>query len=91
MAKPSMQAPSRTRHAGLWAEGHEQQLQELGRLMQAEGLGLQTARMRFDRLYALERLALAHASGGDRLRSVALALFALYELPYGAPRADELH
>lgn len=54
-------------------------LQELQRLLQAEGLALQPTRMLYDRLYAFERLAAAHASANPALREQALRLFERYQ------------
>ena len=47
-------------------------------LMGREGLAVQVPRMCFDRLYAYECIALAHAGGQDALRRLALELFQAY-------------
>lgn len=47
-------------------------------LMARERWPVQLARMCYDRLYAYERIAQAHASADDALRSVALRLFQAY-------------
>jgi hypothetical protein len=56
-----------------------EELQAFTRLMQAEGLPLQPTRMIYDRLYAFERLALAHGSGQRALQQMALHLFDVYQ------------
>ncbi len=48
------------------------------RLMAAEGLAVDLPRICLDRLYAFERIARGHASANDRLRAMALQLFAAY-------------
>lgn len=50
-------------------------LQEFRQLMAAEGHAVQVARLCFDRLYAYERIALAHAGSDATLRALALRLF----------------
>jgi hypothetical protein len=47
-------------------------------LMAGEGQSVQLARMCYDRLYAHERIAVAHASAHDPLRRLALELFQAY-------------
>lgn len=47
-------------------------------LMATDGWPVQLARMCYDRLYAYERIAQAHASAQDPLRRVALELFQAY-------------
>ena len=62
----------------LGAAGGEAGLQALQRfhgLMAAEGHPVQITRLCFDRLYAYERIALAHASSDPVLRQLALQLF----------------
>jgi hypothetical protein len=49
------------------------------RAMAAQGHAVQSARLGYDRRYALDCLALAHASSDAALRSLALQLFAAYE------------
>ena len=49
------------------------------RLMAAQGWAVDLPRMCQDRLYACERMALAHTSTDPRLRAFSLALFAAYE------------
>ena len=46
--------------------------------MALHGQPVQVARMCFDRRYAFERIAQAHACGEDRLRRLALELFQAY-------------
>jgi hypothetical protein len=58
-------------------------LAEFSAAMRAQGLVAQPQRMRYDRLYALQRLRAAHAAGDDRLRALAVRLFDLYQ---GWPR-----
>jgi hypothetical protein len=55
------------------------QLWQLQDLMQAQGLDLQPTRMVYDRLYALERLARAHAQGDATLQALAQDLFDTYQ------------
>lgn len=52
-----------------------QALQRFHVLMATEGHPVQITRMCFDRLYAYERIALAHASSDPTLRQLALQLF----------------
>jgi hypothetical protein len=52
-----------------------QALQRFHALMAAEGHPVQMTRMCFDRLYAYERIALAHAGSDPALRQLALQLF----------------
>lgn len=52
-----------------------QALQQFRTLMATQGHGVQVARMCFDRLYAYERIALAHAGSDPALRELALQLF----------------
>jgi len=54
-------------------------LQALADGMRAEGLALQPQRLRYDRTYALERLAAAHCAADGGLRRLALQLFTLYQ------------
>ncbi|MBT9597651.1 MAG: hypothetical protein IV094_16840 [Vitreoscilla sp.] len=63
---------------GTWPGGSEPALQALGRfrdLMASQGQSVQVARMCFDRLYAFERIAAAHATNHGPLRELALHLF----------------
>lgn len=55
-------------------------------LMAREGWFVHSARMRFDRLYARERLALGHTSAAWDLRQLSLRLFRLYDDPQPADR-----
>jgi hypothetical protein len=55
------------------------QLQTFQGLMLQAGLRLQPTRMLYDRLYAFERLAEAHASASPALRDLALQLFDRYQ------------
>lgn len=45
----------------------------------AAGMQVGPQRMRYDRRYALQCLAVAHAQGDDSLRALALRLFDLYQ------------
>lgn len=54
-------------------------LNRLAAALAAQGTPLQTQRMRFDRPYALERLALAHCSPDTATRALALCLFDAYQ------------
>ncbi len=54
-------------------------LQAFQRLMAQEGLALQPTRMLYDRLYACERLAQAHASANAALRELAMRMFNSYQ------------
>ncbi|HEX2011267.1 MAG TPA: hypothetical protein VJN44_10050 [Roseateles sp.] len=56
-----------------------EQLQAFQELMRRESLPLQPTRMLYDRLYAFERLAAAHASGCTLLRELALQLAQRYQ------------
>lgn len=56
-----------------------QHLQAFNALMQAQGLRLQPTRMLYDRLYAFDRLAEAHASNSPALRQMAIDLFDRYQ------------
>lgn len=47
--------------------------------MAAQGVAVQAARLGFDRLYAFECLARAHACHDDALRALAVELFAAFE------------
>ncbi len=47
-------------------------------LMAADGQPVQLARLCYDRLYAYERIAVAHSSGDQALRHLALELFQIY-------------
>ena len=65
-------------HLPLGAAGGDaglQTLQQFRELMASHGHVVQVARMCFDRLYAYERIALAHAHGDEALRELALQLF----------------
>lgn len=55
------------------------ELLDFQRLMHKDGQTLQPTRMLYDRLYAFERLALAHASASETLRAKALQLFQRYQ------------
>jgi len=52
-----------------------ERLQQFKGLMAAEDEPVQIGRMLFDRLYAYERIACAHASAQEPLRRLALGLF----------------
>jgi hypothetical protein len=49
------------------------------RAMAAQGCPVQAARLGYDRLYAFECFARAHACNDDALRTLALELFAAFE------------
>ena len=49
------------------------------RAMQAQGITVQPARLGYDRLYAFDCFARAHASTDDALRALAVELFAAFE------------
>ena len=52
------------------------------RAMQGQGLAVQPARLGYDRLYAFDCLARAHASTDAALRELAVELFAAFERKY---------
>lgn len=54
-------------------------LQRFQALMAQEGLALQPTRLLYDRLYACERLAQAHASANAALRELAMRMFNSYQ------------
>ncbi len=47
-------------------------------MMAVEGQSVHLARLCYDKLYAYERIAAAHASSDDNLRRLALELFQIY-------------
>jgi len=47
-------------------------------MMALEGQTVHLARLCYDKLYAYERIAAAHASGDEKLRRLALELFQIY-------------
>ncbi len=49
------------------------------RAMAAQGITVQAARLGFDRLYAFEQLARAHACHDDALRALTVELFTAFE------------
>jgi hypothetical protein len=49
------------------------------RAMQAQSITVQPARLGYDRLYAFDCFALAHACNDDALRTLAVELFAAFE------------
>jgi hypothetical protein len=55
------------------------QLRELATWMALDGQRVSLSRLCVDRVYALERLAEAHASDIEPLRALAVTLFAAYE------------
>lgn len=63
-------------------------LQRFNRLMAAQGHPVQMTRMCFDRLYAYEQIALAHAGGDAALRDLALQMF--HACHYGGGRQRDL-
>ncbi len=54
-------------------------LRRFARAMADQGTPVQLARMGYDRLYAFECLARAHACQDDALRNLALRLFVAFE------------
>lgn len=60
-------------------------LNDLAAALAAQGAPLQAQRMRFDRRYALERLAQAHCSPDARTRQLAMRLFDAYQGTAAAP------
>ncbi len=56
-------------------------------MMAVEGQTVHLARLCYDKLYAYERIAAAHASSDENLRRLALELFQIYHRrePAGAP------
>ena len=54
-------------------------LNGLAAALAAQGMPLQAQRMRFDRHYALDRLAQAHCSPDARTRQLAMRLFEVYQ------------
>lgn len=63
-------------------------LSRLAAAMAAQGTPLQAERMRFDRHYALGRLAAAHCSPDAATRQLAIRLFEVYQGSATAPDAD---
>jgi hypothetical protein len=49
------------------------------RAMAAQGIGVQSARLGYDRLYAFDCLARAHVCDDDALRALTVELFAAFE------------
>ena len=82
---PVRRMPPQTQEASTWspaAPGLEPKLLErFQALMAREGWFVHSARMRFDRLYARDRLALGHTSAAWDLRQLSLRLFRLYDDP----------
>ena len=60
-------------------------LNGLAAALAAQGMPLQAQRMRFDRQYALERLAQAHCSPDAATRQLAMRLFEAYQGAAPAP------
>lgn len=54
-------------------------LQLFHALMQVQGWHVDTQRMLYDRVYACERLALAHTCSDDALRALSVELFGQYQ------------
>ena len=54
-------------------------LRRFARLMAGQGIAVQLARMGYDRLYAFECLARAHACDDRALRALALRLFDAFD------------
>ncbi len=55
-------------------------------MMAADGHRVHLARLCYDRLYAYERIAVAHTSSDDALRRLALELFQIYHRRESAGR-----
>ena len=68
----------RRNSAGAGAPLDPAALQRFKQLMAEERWPVQLARMCYDRLYAYERIAQAHASANGQLRAAALQLFHVY-------------
>jgi hypothetical protein len=83
---PPFQPAARPRAASALAGCPGAQAEELGigallrfkSLMTAEGQHVHLARLCYDRLYAYERFAAAHAGGSDDLRRLSLELFQIH-------------
>lgn len=60
-------------------------LNGLAAALSAQGMPLQAQRMRFDRHYALDRLAQAHCSPDAATRQLAMRLFDAYQADAPAP------
>ena len=58
-------------------------------MMAAEGHAVHLARLCYDKLYAYERIAAAHASSDDALRRLALELFQIYHRRASAGAASQ--
>ena len=81
MARPPVNpAPRLRRTAPLATDLDMGALLRFKSLMAQEHLPVQVARMCFDRDYAYERIATAHASAHDPLRRLALELFQTYHV-----------
>jgi hypothetical protein len=52
------------------------------RAMQAQGIAVQPARLGYDRLYAFDCFARAHACNDETLRALAVEMFAAFERNY---------
>lgn len=71
--------PAHPHEAALTAWLDTRKVDRFCRLMGQEGWSVQSARVRFDPLYAREILSLGHSSPSADLRRLALELFRLYE------------
>ena len=71
-------ADSRVRRRGAAPELDMGALLRFKSMMALESENVQLARMCYDRLYAYERIACAHATARDGLRRLALELFQAY-------------
>jgi hypothetical protein len=58
-------------------------------MMALEGQTVHLARLCYDKLYAYERIAAAHASSDENLRRLALELFQIYHRRESAGRAAQ--
>lgn len=81
MARPPVNLVTRSRRAAPLATDLDMgALLRFKSLMAQERQPVQVARMCFDRDYAYERIATAHASAHDPLRRLALELFQTYHV-----------
>jgi len=85
----STPAPTPTPHDPTGLELGMGALMRFKSLMALEGHDVQLARMCYDRLYAYERFALAHAGGTDALKRLSLELFQIYHRRSAAGRVPQ--
>ncbi len=79
--EPARQSRAASLLAGVGAPAEDLGIGALLRfksLMAADGQHVHLARLCYDKLYAYERIAAAHASASDDLRRLALELFQIY-------------